>query len=63
MNFYIEPAVLEKFPHLKVGVLIVKGVNNHGAHEEIQQIVATETQALQKKYENLDLNQVPKIAD
>ena len=63
MDFYIEPAILEKFPHLKVGVLIIKGVDNRKTHEEIGEIGAAEVRALHVKYANVELNQVPKIAD
>lgn len=63
MNFYIEPAVLEKFPHLKVGVLIVKGANNQTPHGDIETLVRAEEAEKQAKYKTEDLNQVPKIAD
>lgn len=63
MYFLIEPDVLEKFPDLKVGVLIVKGANTHPFCSDIQSMVATESQAVKKTLENSDLTQIPKIMD
>lgn len=63
MHFYIEPSVLEKYPHLKVGVVIVKGVKNTGEHSEIQKLVDSTLLRVKKEYEGKDLGQIPKILD
>ncbi len=63
MNFYIQPAVFKQFPHLKVGVLLVKGIDNQTNHLGIDVVIAKEIKAIQTKYQIGDLNQISKISN
>jgi lysyl-tRNA synthetase class 2 len=62
-DFFIEPAVLQKFPDLKVGVLIVKGVKNSGNIEEISELVQRTSQTVKNHYVGKELGGEPKIVD
>jgi lysyl-tRNA synthetase class 2 len=63
MTFYIEPAVFKKFPSLKVGVLVVKDLDNQKNSDEIQEMIRREVEKIRKTYQDTDLPMVPKIAD
>ncbi|MCB1084835.1 MAG: lysine--tRNA ligase, partial [Chlamydiia bacterium] len=63
MKFSIEPQVIKKFPHLKVGVLLVKGVNNHYSSNEILELMETTFAKVQADYEGKELVKEPKIVD
>jgi len=63
MDFYIEPAVIKKYPHLKVGVLIAKGIKNQGNMDEILQLVTTTSEAVKNSYEGKEITKDPKILD
>ncbi|MCP5503518.1 MAG: lysine--tRNA ligase [Chlamydiales bacterium] len=63
MDFYIEPSVIEKYPHLKVGILIARGIKNQGSMDEIADLVKATSEAVKKKYEGKEITQDPKILD
>ncbi len=63
MNFYIEPSVIEKYPQLKIGVLIVKGIKNQGDMDEIAKLVETNSESVKKKYAGKEITKEPKILD
>lgn len=60
MKFKIDAAILEKFPDLNIGVVVVKGVNNTGSNEEVMKLIREKEQSIRS---NPDiLSQDPKIA-
>lgn len=64
MHFYIESAIFETFPDLKVGLLVVKGADNHRTtNQEIEEMLAFESKNLQEKYQNELVSDIPKIGD
>lgn len=63
MNFYIVPSIFQKYPHLKVGVLLVKGIDNSGDHAAIQKLTEKTMLQIKKEYEGQDLTKIPKILD
>ena len=63
MNFYIEPSVIEKHPELKVGVLILKGIENKGNAEEISELMDATFAKVKTHFEGKELTKEPKIAD
>ncbi len=63
MNFYIEPSVIEKYPHLKVGVLIVQGIKNQGNMDEIAKLVEATSESIKKSYAGKEITKEPKILD
>ncbi|MDJ0652093.1 MAG: lysine--tRNA ligase [Simkaniaceae bacterium] len=63
MDFYIEPSVIKKHPHLKIGVLLARGIKNQGNRDEILQLIATTSEAVKKRYAGQDITQDPKILD
>lgn len=63
MSFYIEPSVIEKYPHLKVGVLIVKGIKNQGSRDTITKLVETTSDRVKKSYAGKEITKEPKILD
>ena len=63
MNFYIEPSVIEKYPELKVGVLILKGIENKGNAEEISELMDATFAKVKAHFEGRELTKEPKIAD
>ena len=63
MNFYIEPSVIEKYPELKVGILILKGIENKGNAEEISELMDATFGKVKAHFEGKELTKEPKIAD
>ncbi|MDN3506738.1 MAG: lysine--tRNA ligase [Simkaniaceae bacterium] len=61
MAIVVEQQVWEKFPGLKIGILIAKGIDNSGS-EGLDVLRATEKGA-QKQYGEVDLNEVDKLKD
>ncbi len=62
MAIEIDPKIWEKFPHLKVGVLIAHGVHNDRDSQSLDILRAAETKA-KDKYEKADLASVGKLID
>ncbi|MCB1109438.1 MAG: lysine--tRNA ligase, partial [Chlamydiia bacterium] len=63
MKFYIEPSVIEKYPDLKVGVLVVKGLDNRGSAEDILKLMEQTFEKVQAHYKEKELAKEPKIVD
>ena len=63
VNFYIEPSVIEKYPHLKVGVIIARGIDNRGKKDEIEKLVEQTSLKVKEEYAGKELTKEPKILD
>ncbi len=63
MAIHIDEAIWEQYPHLKVGVLIARGVNNQVENEDILKILRKSEHDAKNKYAQTDLGNVEKITD
>lgn len=63
MSLFIDTAVLEKYPTLKVGVLCVKGLKNAEDQAEVFELLEKVSNQVKKEYAGKELSKVPKISD
>lgn len=63
MAVHIDSAVWEKFPHLKIAVLIARNLNNNVENEEIVKLLRKAEHDAKNKYANTDLGNVEKLVD
>jgi DNA/RNA-binding domain of Phe-tRNA-synthetase-like protein len=63
MPFRIDPSIISQFPAVKVGVLVCKGLDNHGKFPEIAALLRTTEEEIEQKYTVETLITLPKIAD
>ncbi|MEX0961937.1 MAG: lysine--tRNA ligase [Simkaniaceae bacterium] len=63
MTFHLSPEIKEKFPHVKIGLLIVRGANNHTSQPEVLELFRKEEEALKKRYSLEGLSEIKKIQD
>ena len=63
MIVQIAPEVKKKFPHVKLGVVTVRGTNNRKENAEIMQALREAEEAIRERYEIEKIAQVPKIKD
>lgn len=63
MKLTIDPEIWERYPHLKVGVLIGRNVNNGVPSEGSLEVLRKSEAAAKKQYENADLGAEEKITD
>lgn len=61
MKFQIDPKIFEKFPTLKMGIVICNNINNTGTQEEIQQELRIQEKNILENYTTETLSQLPKI--
>ena len=61
MRFIIDPKIFEQFPELRVGVVVVEGVDNSGNAEIIKMLRESERGA-GEGYGDSALNELPQIA-
>lgn len=62
MKFKVEPGIFKKFPGVRIGVLVVLGMNNTKGKKEIAKLLDSEQEKKQKKLAEVDLKEHPKIA-
>ena len=63
MLFRIDQAIAEKFPHVKLGILIAREINNQGHHEAIASMLRQAEEKLREKIPLDTLATYPKISD
>ena len=63
MHLKIDPSITAKFPHVKLGLLVAKGINNQGSHDEISALLRSVEEELRKKVPLDTLATFPKISD
>jgi DNA/RNA-binding domain of Phe-tRNA-synthetase-like protein len=63
MKFSIHPSIIELFPEVKIGLLVVKGFDNQKNREKIVSLLRLTQQAIREKYRLEELSTLPKIAD
>jgi len=62
MKFKIDNKILEKFPGLNIGVIVVKGIDNTGSCEIMDEIAVREKE-IRENFNTGMLSENPKIAD
>ncbi len=63
MEFIINQRILEKYPAVKIGVLIAEGIRNPNAHEEFNTLTLSLQEEIRKKLSLMTLADHPKIKD
>ena len=63
MKFVIDTSVVEKFPEVKIGLLVVRGLDNSGEHKEVLAHVRTIEQGVRGTLDVQTLADHPKIQD
>ncbi|MDN5332628.1 MAG: hypothetical protein PWP45_1853 [Tepidanaerobacteraceae bacterium] len=61
MEFVIEDRVFEVLPNVCFGVVIARGVNNHGKNEEILKLLDESIELARKKFEGVNIKGHPDI--
>lgn len=61
MKFKVEPEIFEKFPGVRIGVLVVLGMDNTRGKGEIVKLLAEEQKKKQKELAGVDLKEHPKV--
>tara|TARA_Y100000310_G_scaffold336392_1_gene420807 strand:- start:645 stop:1346 length:702 start_codon:yes stop_codon:yes gene_type:complete len=61
MNFKIDPAILEKFPDLNIGIVLAKNINNLGQNEELLEILKQQQATIKENFNTETLAENPKI--
>jgi len=61
MKIRIEDQVIERFPGLNIGILVVKGIDNSGVDKEIINLIRNEEKRIKSGFERETLSQNPKI--
>jgi lysyl-tRNA synthetase, class II len=62
-QFSIDPAIVQQFPHAKMGVLVCKGLNNQGTFPPIESMLRAIEEEMRQKYTVEGLATLPKIVD
>ena len=63
MVLTVDKEIWERFPHLKIGVLVVRGLDNAVNNHEIIEFLRKAEHNAKNKYAQAELAGVPKIAD
>lgn len=63
MFLTIDASIFEKFPHVKLGALVINGINNTGTHAEIARRLREEERSLRERHDLESLSTDPKITD
>jgi lysyl-tRNA synthetase class 2 len=61
MKFKIDTRIFEKFPGLKIGVVTVRNIDNHGLSDEIMQLIREKEREIRENYDTETLSQHSKI--
>ena len=61
MKFRIDPAIFSYFPHLHIGVVSAKGVDNHGECPEILEKIGHVLREIRGRFDRKTLAEHPKI--
>ena len=62
MNFSVDNKIFEDYPDLKIGVLIVKGIDNSRRISSIESLLRGICAQKEKQFANKDLNEEPAIS-
>lgn len=63
MKFKVNPEIFQKFPSVKIGVLILKGIDNAKGKEKIFQLLKEEEKRQNSILQNIDFGVLPETAD
>lgn len=62
MKFKVTTEIFEKFPGVRIGVLVILGMDNTRGKKEIAKLLAEEQEEKQKELTGVDLKEHPKVA-
>jgi DNA/RNA-binding domain of Phe-tRNA-synthetase-like protein len=62
MKFTIDKAVLDKFPGLNIGLLVVKGIDNKGEAPEVMELIRQKEKEIRDGFQKDTLSENPKIS-
>ena len=62
MKFKISKKILEKFPELNIGVLVVQDIDNSGSNKAITKLLRKQESEIRKNFNTETLSQNPKIS-
>ena len=62
MNFKISEEIIEKFPTLQIGLVVVKGINNEESNEEIMKLIHNQELEIKANYDKSKLSEEEKIS-
>lgn len=63
MVIQIDPEIWKKYPHLKIGVLVARGINNQGKNSEALGVLRKIEHDVKNKFSQVDLGNVEKLID
>jgi len=61
MKLKIDDKIIEKYPSLNLGVIVVKGIGNTGEDSDVLALLAEESSKIKSEYDLETLKDVPKI--
>lgn len=61
-QFVIEDAIFDTYPSLNIGLVVAKGVDNHGESKELLKMLSAESERIQSTYDLETLKEDPKIS-
>lgn len=61
-SFCIEPAIFERFPHLRLGLLVLNNVNNTSQAEELEHLLITAQEKVRRDLSGITISQHPHVA-
>jgi len=61
MKLKIDTRIFEKFPELKIGVVLARDIDNFGCSDEIMQLIREKEKEIRANYDTETLSQNPKI--
>ena len=61
MKFKIDSEILEKFPELNIGIVVVKGIDNAGSNEGILNLIKERETQIKSDFNKETLSENPKI--
>jgi DNA/RNA-binding domain of Phe-tRNA-synthetase-like protein len=62
MTFQIEPAIFERFPQLKLGVLVLNNVNNTSPSQELEHLLKAAQENVRRDLSGITLSEHPQVA-
>ncbi|MGD8537721.1 MAG: phenylalanine--tRNA ligase beta subunit-related protein [Candidatus Aminicenantes bacterium] len=62
MRFIVDDSIFAQFPELSLGVLIVHGLDNRRASDELRALISAEQETVQKTVHSETQSQIPRIA-
>ena len=62
MKFSVDPKIFEKWPEIKIGVLVLTGIHNDGHNEEILKLLREEETKQKNLLATKEIGELPEVA-